>query len=135
LTNSLQLHAYGNVSYGRILVLMEAISTNILKVMNLIGRFSLHLVNIDSILYSKDITKRISFDWFILGYYHQVSSYGTHNLAVALLFSRFEHIDELNFSDCNKPLRPTPLSEMDVDWKYSGHGNLSMGNTDLETVR
>ncbi|XP_031564516.1 uncharacterized protein LOC116299931 [Actinia tenebrosa] len=68
-------------------------------------------------------------------YYHQVSSFGSHNLAVALLFSRFDHVDDLDFSDCNKTLHPTPLSEMDIDWKYTGHGNLSMGNTDVETVR
>ena len=69
------------------------------------------------------------------GYYHQVSSYGTHNVAVALLFSRLDGVDNIDFSGCDKTLRYKPLSEMDLDWKYLGHGNLSMGNTDLESVR
>ena len=42
---------------------------------------------------------------------------------------------DIDFTGCDQLLSFKPLSEMDVDWKYSGHGNLSMGNTDLETVR
>ncbi|EDO34398.1 predicted protein [Nematostella vectensis] len=68
-------------------------------------------------------------------YYHQVTSSGDTNAAVALLFSRFDHMDNLDFSDCNRELKPTPLSEMDIDWKYSGHGNLTMGNTDVGIVK
>ena len=69
------------------------------------------------------------------GYYHQVTSYGTQNTAVALLFARLEGVSDIDFSGCDQPLSYKPLSEMDVDWKYSGYGNLSMGNTDLESVR
>ena len=69
------------------------------------------------------------------GYYHQVTSYGTNNVAVALLFSRLDGLDDIDFTGCDQALSYKPLSEMDVDWKYSGHGNLSMGNTDLESVR
>lgn len=69
------------------------------------------------------------------GYYHQVTSYGTNNVAVALLFSRLDGVDDIDFAGCDQALSYKPLSEMDVDWRYSGHGNLSMGNTDLESVR
>ena len=69
------------------------------------------------------------------GYYHQVTSYGTHNTAVALLFARLDGVSNIDFAGCDQPLSYKPLSEMDVDWKYPGHGNLSMGNTDLESVR
>ena len=69
------------------------------------------------------------------GYYHQVTSYGTQNVAVALLFARLDGVSDIDFTGCEQPLSYTPLSEMDVDWKYSGHGNLSMGNTDIESVR
>ena len=64
-----------------------------------------------------------------------MSSFGTNNLAVALLFSRLDGVDNIDFSGCDEVLRYKPLSEMDLDWKYSGHGNLSMGNTDVESVR
>ena len=56
-------------------------------------------------------------------------------MAVALLFSRLDGVDDINFAGCDQKLTYKPLSEMEVDWEYSGHGNLSMGNTDLESVR
>lgn len=68
-------------------------------------------------------------------YYHQVSSYGTQNIAVSLLFSRLDGVSNIDFTGCDQALSSKPLSEMDVDWKFPGHGNLSMGNTDVETVR
>lgn len=67
--------------------------------------------------------------------YHQVKSYGTMNVAVSILFSRFDGVQEISMEGCDKPLEYTPLSELDMDWKYSGHGNLSMGNPDLESIR
>ncbi|KAK3710653.1 hypothetical protein QZH41_011006 [Actinostola sp. cb2023] len=70
-----------------------------------------------------------------IGYYHQVTSYGTMNVAVALLFSRFDNVKSIDFSGCHDNLTYTPLSELDMDWKFSGQGNLSMGNPDLEDVR
>lgn len=54
---------------------------------------------------------------------------------MALLFGRLDGVTDIDFTGCDQLLSFKPLSEMDVDWKYSGHGNLSMGNTDLETVR
>ena len=71
----------------------------------------------------------------VLGYYHQVKSYGSSNVAVSILFSRFDDVEEIDLHGCDKPLSYTPLSDLDVDWKYPGHGNLSMGNTDLEGIR
>ncbi|KAM7443457.1 hypothetical protein ABFA07_007773 [Porites harrisoni] len=68
-------------------------------------------------------------------YYHQVTSYGSQNTAVALLFGRLDGVTDIDFTGCDQLLSFKPLNEMDVDWKYSGHGNLSMGNTDVETVR
>lgn len=68
-------------------------------------------------------------------YYHQVTSYGTQNIAVALLFSRLDGVSDIDFTGCDQTIIHKHLSEMDVDWKFPGHGNLSMGNTDLETVR
>lgn len=57
------------------------------------------------------------------------------NVAVSILFSRFDGLKKISMDGCDKPLQYTPLSELDVDWKYSGHGNLSMGNPDLEDIR
>lgn len=54
---------------------------------------------------------------------------------MALLFGRLDGVMDIDFTGCDQLLSFKPLSEMDVDWKYLGHGNLSMGNTDLETVR
>ena len=67
--------------------------------------------------------------------YHQVKSFGTMNVAVSILFSRFDGVEEISMEGCDRRLDYTPLSELDMDWKYSGHGNLSMGNPDLENIR
>ena len=69
-----------------------------------------------------------------LGYYHQVNSYGTNNIAVAILFSRLDKLEEFNNTGCGE-LSYVPLSHLDVDWKYPGHGKMTMGNTHLETAR
>ncbi len=72
------------------------------------------------------------------GVYHNVLSYGSHNLAIALLFSRFDRYKKrsLDFSDCDNVTKTTlPLSNFIVDWEYPGKGDLSMGNADLENVR
>ncbi|XP_031562801.1 uncharacterized protein LOC116298457 isoform X2 [Actinia tenebrosa] len=68
-------------------------------------------------------------------YYHQVTSYGTMNVALAILFSRFEGEENIDLSDCHGNKSYTPLSELELDWMFPGHGNLSMGNPDLEDVR
>ncbi|KAL9985835.1 hypothetical protein ACROYT_G008284 [Oculina patagonica] len=110
----------------------------------MVGGFSrINVLNVDLLKYPKLAEVPWSFVTINAGdclflpksYYHQVSSYGTNNLAVALLFSRLDGVDNIDFTGCDQALSYKPLSEMDVDWKYSGHGNLSMGNTDVESVR
>lgn len=89
----------------------------------------------DNLINSCGIKLIILFWHCVSGYYHQVSSYGTQNIAVSLLFSRLDGVSNIDFTGCDQALSSKPLSEMDVDWKFPGHGNLSMGNTDVETVR
>ena len=70
--------------------------------------------------------------------YHNVLSSGTNNVAVALLFSRFDGYKKrgLDFSNCDNVTKDSrPLSDFIVDWMYPGKGDLSMGNTDLEVLR
>ena len=72
------------------------------------------------------------------GMYHNVLSYGSNNVAVALLFSRFDRYKkrDLDFGDCDNVTQESkPLSDFIVDWMYPGKGDLSMGNADLEDVR
>lgn len=57
------------------------------------------------------------------------------NVAVAILFSRFDGVNSIAFDGCHDNVPYTPLSELDMDWKYPGYGNLSMGNPDLGDVR
>lgn len=70
------------------------------------------------------------------GYYHLVTSSGTHNLAVSILFSRFDRVDSLDFSDCNVDVldmrTPRSLAELDVQWQWVGKGTMVMGRQDLE---
>ncbi|XP_041480490.1 uncharacterized protein LOC121427977 [Lytechinus variegatus] len=62
------------------------------------------------------------------GYWHQVRSYGSRNLAVSLLFSR---ITENDLSDCEgAKLSYTPLSEMEMVFTYDGYAEQTMGDTD-----
>ncbi|XP_039250314.2 uncharacterized protein LOC120328008 [Styela clava] len=68
-------------------------------------------------------------------YYHQVISEGTHNLAVSLLFARFDGKDSLDFSDCTDDIDYTksrPLNEYDVQLVWKGTGMMVMGRADLE---
>ena len=67
--------------------------------------------------------------------YHQVKSYGTMNTAVAMLFSRFDHIQQnkTRFTDC--PSKSLPLRDIDVDLQFSGKGMMSMGYSELRNVR
>ncbi|KAJ7393736.1 hypothetical protein OS493_003395 [Desmophyllum pertusum] len=41
-------------------------------------------------------------------YYHQVTSYGTNNVAVALLFSRLDGVDDIDFAGCDQALSFKP---------------------------
>nr|XP_026694374.1 uncharacterized protein LOC113475085 [Ciona intestinalis] len=68
-------------------------------------------------------------------YYHQVHSNGEQNLAVSILFSRFDGIEHIDVSDCTDQTDykiPRPLSEAGVMWKWCGTGMMSMGNGDFE---
>ena len=79
--------------------------------------------------------------------YHHVKSYGSHNLAVSLLFSRFSEYKEeryededevpvMDFGKCqNESLKFRPLSEYNVDWQWPGVGMMSMGNPELYNIR
>ena len=73
---------------------------------------------------------------FTLGYYHQVDSFGTHNVAVSILFSRFDNVVEYDNTGCDSsPFEFVPLSNLDVDWKYPGYGTMTMGYAELSAVR
>eukprot|EP00794_Sanderia_malayensis_P019470 gene19470-21393_t len=64
--------------------------------------------------------------------YHQVNSLPGFNLAVTILFSRFDQNIPNNFSDCNANTEKfTPLSEFDVDWQYPGKGYMTIGYNEL----
>ncbi|XP_002127027.2 uncharacterized protein LOC494374 [Ciona intestinalis] len=67
-------------------------------------------------------------------YYHQVYSEGTNNLAVSILFSRMDGLDEMDVSDCSdgtdyKAVKY--LDQFDVMWMWNGSGYMSMGRGDL----
>uniref|UniRef100_H2ZJQ1 JmjC domain-containing protein n=1 Tax=Ciona savignyi TaxID=51511 RepID=H2ZJQ1_CIOSA len=69
-------------------------------------------------------------------YYHQVISKGIQNLAVSILFGRFDGVEHIDVSDCHDETdykTPKPLSELDVMWKWSGTGMMSMGRGDFES--
>lgn len=68
-------------------------------------------------------------------YYHQVISEGTHNLAVSLLFARFDGKDSLDFSDCKEDTdyrKSRRLSDYDVQLVWKGTGMMVMGRADIE---
>ena len=68
--------------------------------------------------------------------WHHVKSYGTHNMAVSLLFSRWDDRKNLNFRDCKNGTNDfMRLNDTIVDWEYPGYGDMTMGNDDLENVR
>nr|XP_006820060.1 PREDICTED: jmjC domain-containing protein 7-like [Saccoglossus kowalevskii] len=66
-------------------------------------------------------------------YYHQVTSFGDPNIAVALLFSRMTDFDDTGCD--NAELKYTPLSDMIVTWNWSGHGTMTMGHADHRAVK
>jgi len=70
-------------------------------------------------------------DLFLLlsiGYWHQVRSYGSKNMAVSVLFSRLTEFDPTGCE--NTKLEYTPLSDVNMVWTYPGHGPQTMGNID-----
>ena len=65
---------------------------------------------------------------FISGYWHQVQSYGSKNMAVSVLFSRLTEFDPIGCEGAK--LEYTPLSDVNMVWTYPGHGPQTMGNLD-----
>ncbi|XP_072036429.1 uncharacterized protein [Amphiura filiformis] len=67
-------------------------------------------------------------------YYHQVSSAGETNLAIAVLFA-FQY-REYDDRGCNET-EPAfiPLSEFDVVWEWPGHGYMTMGHHDIWEIK
>lgn len=62
------------------------------------------------------------------GYWHQVRSYGTKNMAVSVLFSRLKEVD---LEECDQ-IQPEfiALSDSQMVFRYDGFGDQTMGNTD-----
>ncbi|XP_044178214.1 uncharacterized protein LOC114971217 [Acropora millepora] len=63
-----------------------------------------------------------------LGYWHQVRSYGSKNMAVSVLFSRLTEFDPTGCD--NTKLDYRALSDSGMVWTYPGHGPQTMGNVD-----
>lgn len=64
----------------------------------------------------------------IEGYFHQVRSKGSRNVAYTILFD----IDNKDFETFNSTgcdhVKDVSLSEMPMAWRYSGFGPMSFGN-------
>ena len=69
----------------------------------------------------------------IIGYWHQVRSWGYMNSAVSIWFSQLK-----NFTDqgCDKvDVAFTPMDQVMVLWRYPGYGNLTQGHMDIHILR
>lgn len=73
--------------------------------------------------------------FFVLstGYYHQVDSFDTMNVAVSMLFSRIQTFEDNGCDRDNQ--RNIPLNEMEVLWSWPGHGIMTMGNMDVWNLK
>ena len=69
------------------------------------------------------------------GYYHQVKSYGTKNMAVSVLFSQMARGVHSRGCDGDEKLPYKLLNESEVYWPYPGSGIMSMGNLDIDFLR
>ena len=70
---------------------------------------------------------------FVIGYWHQVRSYGSKNMAVSVLFSRLK---EFNATGCNnRQHTPSSLANAGMVWTYPGYGPQTLGNSDPFEVR
>ncbi|XP_022079251.1 uncharacterized protein LOC110973080 isoform X2 [Acanthaster planci] len=69
------------------------------------------------------------------GYMHQVRSNGYLNAAVSIWFSHYYEFDNKGCLDNHGPADFRPMNEVDVLWRYSGHGNLSQGMMDIHVLR
>ncbi|XP_066295392.1 uncharacterized protein [Branchiostoma lanceolatum] len=66
------------------------------------------------------------------GYPHQVRVNGYLNTAVSIWLSRLKEFDN---TDCNREFDFTPMDQVDVLWRYSGHGDLPQGHMDIHILR
>ncbi|CAB4003102.1 Lysine-specific demethylase 8 [Paramuricea clavata] len=67
------------------------------------------------------------------GYWHQVRSYGSKNMAVSVLFSRLK---AFNPSGCDKTeYAPFSLADAGMVWTYPGYGPQTLGNNDPFEIR
>lgn len=78
--------------------------------------------------YRDCVLTKICFLLPFTGYWHQVRSYGSKNMAVSVLFSRLTEFDPTGCK--NAKLEYTPLSDVNMVWTYPGHGPQTMGNID-----
>lgn len=81
----------------------------------------------------KTLNPKILLLCLFTGYWHQVRSYGSKNLAVSVLFSRLTEFDPAGCEGAK--LDYTPLSDVNMVWTYPGHGPQTMGNTDPFELR
>ena len=68
------------------------------------------------------------------GYWHQVRSWGYMNSAVAIWFSQLKQFSQ---EGCDKQdqIAFTPMNQIPILWRYSGHGSLSQGHMDVHILR
>lgn len=70
---------------------------------------------------------------YSIGYWHQVRSNGYMNTAVSIWFSRISHF---NSHDCPEAIpAPFPLGNVEVIWRYPGHGDFTQGNHDIYLIK
>nr|XP_002123532.1 uncharacterized protein LOC100176165 [Ciona intestinalis] len=70
------------------------------------------------------------------GYWHQVRVNGEYNTAVSIWFSRSLKAIPLDWSDCNKQFDFTPMSEVDVLWRFSGKNDtIPQGSMDIHVMK
>ncbi|XP_035684646.1 uncharacterized protein LOC118421454 [Branchiostoma floridae] len=66
------------------------------------------------------------------GYPHQVRVNGHLNTAVSIWISRLKEFDN---TGCDQEFDFTPMDQVDVLWRYSGHGDLPQGHMDIHILR
>lgn len=68
-----------------------------------------------------------------VGYWHQVRSNGYMNTAVSIWFSKITHFDP---TGCPSKIPPSmTLRDVDVLWRYPGHGDFTHGNHDIYMIK
>ena len=88
----------------------------------------IQIISLDHFSFLHHTAVRMSCVSLLTGYWHQVRSYGSKNMAVSVLFSRLTEFDPAGCE--NAKLEYTPLSDVNMVWTYPGHGPQTMGNVD-----